>query len=84
MTGCDAIHPGYGFLSENPYIAEICEKVGVTFIGPTTEAIQSMADKVMARKVMRDAGLPIIPALKKPSPAPTRLVSSPTKSATPS
>ncbi|MGA7731586.1 MAG: acetyl-CoA carboxylase biotin carboxylase subunit [Chloroflexia bacterium] len=61
MTGCDAIHPGYGFLSENPYIAEICEKIGLTFIGPTTEAIQAMADKVMARKVMRDAGLPIIP-----------------------
>jgi len=60
MTGCDAIHPGYGFLSENKYIAEICEKVGLTFIGPTTEAIEAMADKVMARKVMRDAGLPII------------------------
>src|SRR3982750_276606 len=40
MTGCDAIHPGYGFLSENPYIAEICETVGLTFIGPTTEAIK--------------------------------------------
>ena len=65
MTGCDAIHPGYGFLSENPYIAEICEKVGVTFIGPTTEAIQSMADKVMARKVMREAGLPIIPGTEE-------------------
>jgi acetyl-CoA carboxylase biotin carboxylase subunit len=61
MTGCDALHPGYGFLSENPYIAEICEKIGLTFVGPTTEAIQAMADKVMARKVMRDAGLPIIP-----------------------
>jgi len=65
MTGCDAIHPGYGFLSENPYIAEIYDKVGVTFIGPTTEAIQSMADKVMARKVMRDAGLPIIPGTEE-------------------
>ncbi len=61
MTGCDAIHPGYGFLSENPYIAEICEKIGLTFVGPSTEAIQSMADKVTARKMMRDAGLPIIP-----------------------
>ncbi len=59
-TGCDAIHPGYGFLSENKYIAEICEKVGMSFIGPTTEAIEAMADKVMARKVMRKAGLPII------------------------
>src|SRR5215210_6268600 len=43
MTGCDAIHPGYGFLSENPYIAEICEKVGIAFIGPTPEAITAMA-----------------------------------------
>src|SRR4051794_26085890 len=65
MTGCDAIHPGYGFLSENKYIAEICEKVGLTFIGPTTEAIESMADKVMARKVMREAGLPIIPGTEE-------------------
>ena len=61
MAGCDAIHPGYGFLSENPYIAEICEKVGITFIGPTSEAIQSMANKVQARKLMQEAGLPIIP-----------------------
>jgi acetyl-CoA carboxylase biotin carboxylase subunit len=60
-TDCDAIHPGYGFLAENKYIAEICEKVGMAFIGPTTEAIEAMADKVMARQVMRDAGLPIVP-----------------------
>ncbi len=65
MTGCDAIHPGYGFLSENPYIAEICEKIDLTFIGPTTDAIRSMADKVMARKVMREAGLPIIPGTEE-------------------
>jgi acetyl-CoA carboxylase biotin carboxylase subunit len=65
MTGCDAIHPGYGFLAENKYIAEICEKVGLTFIGPTTEAIEAMADKVMARKVMREAGLPIIPGTEE-------------------
>lgn len=64
-TGCDAIHPGYGFLAENKYIAEICEKVGVAFIGPTTEAIEEMADKVMARKVMRDAGLPIVPGTEE-------------------
>src|SRR6266550_1844607 len=45
MTGCDALHAGYGFLSENPYISEICEKVGLVFIGPSTEAIQAMANK---------------------------------------
>ncbi|HEX8220857.1 MAG TPA: acetyl-CoA carboxylase biotin carboxylase subunit [Chloroflexia bacterium] len=61
MAGCDAIHPGYGFLSENPYIAEICEKVGITFVGPSSEAIQAMANKVQARKLMSEAGLPIIP-----------------------
>ncbi len=61
MTGCDALHPGYGFLSENPYIAEICEKVGIAFIGPSAPVIQEMADKVQARKLMREAGLPIIP-----------------------
>lgn len=66
MTGCDALHPGYGFLSENPYIAEICDKVGVTFIGPNAEAIQAMANKVEARKVMREAGLPIIPGTEEP------------------
>jgi acetyl-CoA carboxylase, biotin carboxylase subunit len=61
MTGCDAIHPGYGFLSENPYVAEICEKVGIGFVGPSPEAIEAMANKVEARKLMRSAGLPIIP-----------------------
>jgi acetyl-CoA carboxylase biotin carboxylase subunit len=65
MTGCDAIHPGYGFLSENPYLAEICEKVGVTFIGPSPQAIEAMADKVAARKLMREAGLPIIPGTEE-------------------
>lgn len=65
MTGCDALHPGYGFLSENPYIAEICEKVGLAFIGPSTEAIQAMANKVEARKLMREAGLPIIPGTEE-------------------
>src|SRR5436190_14728509 len=61
MTGCDAIHPGYGFLAENPYIAEICEKIGIAFVGPRPDAITAMANKVEARKVMRSAGLPIIP-----------------------
>ena len=57
--------PGYGFLSENPYIAEICEKVGIGFMGPSTEAIQAMANKVEARKLMRSAGLPIIPGTEE-------------------
>ena len=65
MTGCDALHPGYGFLSENPYIAEICDKVGISFIGPSAEAIQAMANKVEARKLMHIAGLPIIPGTEE-------------------
>ncbi|HEX9990957.1 MAG TPA: acetyl-CoA carboxylase biotin carboxylase subunit [Chloroflexia bacterium] len=65
MTGCDALHPGYGFLSENPYIAEICEKMGIGFIGPSPNAIQMMANKVEARKLMRQAGLPIIPGTEE-------------------
>jgi acetyl-CoA carboxylase biotin carboxylase subunit len=64
-TGCDALHPGYGFLSENPYIAEICDKMGITFIGPSAEAIQAMANKVEARRLMRQAGLPIIPGTEE-------------------
>jgi len=65
MTGCDALHPGYGFLSENPYIAEICDKMDITFIGPSAEAIQAMANKVEARRLMRQAGLPIIPGTEE-------------------
>jgi acetyl-CoA carboxylase, biotin carboxylase subunit len=61
ITGCDAVHPGYGFLSENPYFAEICGECNLTFIGPTPEAIRLMGDKAAARQSMRSAGLPVIP-----------------------
>jgi acetyl-CoA carboxylase biotin carboxylase subunit len=61
ITGCDAIHPGYGFLSENAYFAEICGECKLTFIGPSPEAIRLMGDKAMARRTMREAGMPIIP-----------------------
>src|SRR5690349_14287463 len=61
ITGCDAVHPGYGFLSENAYFAEICGECKLTFIGPSPEAIRLMGDKAVARKTMRDAGMPIIP-----------------------
>ena len=66
MTGADAIHPGYGFLSENPYIAEICEQLGITFIGPTPEVIEQMGDKVAARRLMKPAGLPVLPGSEAP------------------
>ncbi|AFJ03218.1 Pyruvate carboxyl transferase subunit A [Methylophaga frappieri] len=61
QTGCDAIHPGYGFLSENARFAELCEQYGVTFIGPKSSVIQQMGDKTAARDSMRAAGVPITP-----------------------
>lgn len=60
-TGCDAIHPGYGFLSENAELARLCEQAGVTFIGPSAEVIHKMGDKTQARDSMRTAGVPITP-----------------------
>lgn len=61
ITGCDAIHPGYGFLSENAYFAEVCHQCSVTFIGPSPEVIRLMGDKATARRTMREAGMPVIP-----------------------
>lgn len=60
-TGCDAIHPGYGFLSENPQLAEICARRGVVFIGPSARVIRQMGDKTAARKAMIEAGIPVVP-----------------------
>ncbi|TMQ69522.1 MAG: acetyl-CoA carboxylase biotin carboxylase subunit [Candidatus Eisenbacteria bacterium] len=61
VTGADAIHPGYGFLSENAHFAEVCASCGFTFIGPTPEMIRKMGDKAIARRTMADAGLPVVP-----------------------
>jgi acetyl-CoA carboxylase biotin carboxylase subunit len=61
VTGADAIHPGYGFLSENAHFAEVCASCGFTFIGPTPEMIRRMGDKAEARRTMREAGLPLVP-----------------------
>ena len=66
VTGCDALHPGYGFLAENAYLAEICQQVGVTFIGPRPEVIERMGNKAEARKVMKDAGVPLVPGTDGP------------------
>jgi len=60
-SGAEAIHPGYGFLSENPAFAALCQEHNITFIGPDAETIARMGDKDMARKTMREAGVPIIP-----------------------
>jgi acetyl-CoA carboxylase, biotin carboxylase subunit len=61
ISGCDAVHPGYGFLSENPYFAEICAQYRLQFIGPSAEAIRLMGDKALGRKTMRAAGVPTVP-----------------------
>ncbi len=60
-TGCDALHPGYGFLSENALLASICRARRVKFIGPRAEVIRSMGDKTEARQSMIDAGIPVVP-----------------------
>jgi len=60
-TGCDAVHPGYGFLSENPLLAEICQQRNVRFIGPDAAVIRQMGDKVAARRAMQAAGIPVVP-----------------------
>jgi len=61
ITGADAIHPGYGFLAENAHFAEVCESVGVTFIGPTSENIAAVGDKAKARDIMARRGVPVLP-----------------------
>ena len=61
ITGADALHPGYGFLSESAYLAEICEACNIKFIGPGPQAIRLMGDKSRARKAMMKAGVPIVP-----------------------
>lgn len=60
-TGCDALHPGYGFLAESPDFAEACERAGLTFIGPPASAMRRMALKVESRQAMQEAGVPVIP-----------------------
>jgi pyruvate carboxylase subunit A len=60
-SGCDALHPGYGFLSENPVLAEVCERRGIRFIGPSPEVITQMGDKIQARLAMIKAGIPVVP-----------------------
>ncbi len=61
ITGADALHPGYGFLSENPDLAEICEAHGITFIGPSAEVLRLCGDKVAAKEAAKSAGLPVLP-----------------------
>ncbi|MBA3262087.1 MAG: acetyl-CoA carboxylase biotin carboxylase subunit [Thermoleophilaceae bacterium] len=69
-TGADAIHPGYGFLSEDPYFAEICADNDITFIGPRPEVMEKVGDKATARDLMQKAGLPLLPGTVEPVTSP--------------
>ncbi len=69
-TGAEAIHPGYGFLSEDPYFAEICANEGITFIGPKPDVMEKVGDKAIARDLMSKAGLPLLPGTIEPVTTP--------------
>jgi acetyl-CoA carboxylase biotin carboxylase subunit len=60
VTGCDAVHPGYGFLSENPEFATECARNGIRFVGPAPEVMQRMGDKIEAKRAAVEAGLPVL------------------------
>jgi acetyl-CoA carboxylase, biotin carboxylase subunit len=60
-TGCEAVHPGYGFLAENPAFVRACEENGLVFIGPSADVMERMGDKVRAKEEMRGAGIPLVP-----------------------
>lgn len=64
-TGAEAIHPGYGFLAENPEFAEACEQAGITFIGPSSTVIRAMGSKIGARALAQEAGVPVVPSFTK-------------------
>jgi acetyl-CoA carboxylase biotin carboxylase subunit len=66
VTGCDALHPGYGFLAENPLLAEICAECGITFIGPPARVLTALGDKAAARRLMQQAKVPIVPGSQDP------------------
>jgi pyruvate carboxylase subunit A len=70
-TGAQAIHPGYGFLAENPDFPEACTNAGLVFIGPPPEVIRNLGSKVIARRIAQEAGIPVIPATTTLSPGPT-------------
>src|SRR5436305_4216974 len=64
--GVDAIHPGHGFLSENPALPRACERAGITFVGPSAELIDLLGDKTAARRLAQQAGIPVVPGTEQP------------------
>jgi acetyl/propionyl-CoA carboxylase alpha subunit len=71
-SGADGVHPGYGFLAENADFAEACEAAGVTWIGPSPDSIRTLGDKVQARKLMQEAGVPVVPGSEEATSAAAR------------
>lgn len=61
LKGCDSIHPGYGFLSENSSFAKMCNEIGIKFIGPSSDMIELMGNKSKAKETMKNAGVPVVP-----------------------
>src|ERR1700675_4040033 len=66
QRGVDAIHPGYGFLSENPALPRACAAAGITFIGPSAELLDLLGDKTAARRLAQQAGIPVVPGTEEP------------------
>src|SRR6266700_7177746 len=64
--GVDAIHPGYGFLSENPALPRACERAGIAFVGPSAKLLELLGDKRAARKLAQEAGVPVVPGTERP------------------
>ncbi|TAK77622.1 MAG: 3-methylcrotonyl-CoA carboxylase, partial [Dehalococcoidia bacterium] len=60
-TGAEAVHPGYGFLSENPRFADACAAAGIVFIGPSADAMRALGGKISGRRLMQEAGVPVVP-----------------------
>ncbi|EUA01690.1 carbamoyl-phosphate synthase L chain, N-terminal domain protein [Mycobacterium kansasii 824] len=80
-TGSQAIHPGYGFLSENADFAAACERAGVVFLGPPTRAIEVMGDKITAKNAVAAFDVPVVPGVAKPGSTTTTWWRRPTRSA---
>ncbi|MEW6297722.1 MAG: biotin carboxylase N-terminal domain-containing protein, partial [Thermodesulfobacteriota bacterium] len=72
-TGAEAVHPGYGFLSENPTFARLVRDAGLTFIGPSPESLAAVGNKIFARQTVAKLGVPVVPALEQPSADPAVL-----------
>src|SRR5258708_32138619 len=83
QSSADAIHPGYGFLSENANFAEACERAGITFIGPPSGVIRLLGDKIRAKRLMADAGVPVVPGYEGEDQSDVRLAAEAAKVGTP-